>query len=251
MIDHNNLGEFADPVNYDLEQNHERGIPFYSALAEETGGPLLELACGTGRVTIPLARRGFDITGVDVTPGMIAQARRKSAALPINWVVADARTLRIDRQFRLIFMTGNPFQAFLGRADQEALLESINRHLHPGGLFAFETRNPRWADLNTDDVEEHWQTYTDKDGNEVRVSGTRWYDHVRQVLHYTTYRRWRAGGQDHETATRIALRYVFPQELEALFHYNGFTIVRSYGDWDLTPLTADSPSMICVCRRRE
>jgi ubiquinone/menaquinone biosynthesis C-methylase UbiE len=103
MIDHNNLEEFADPRNYDLEDNSDTGIAFYTALAQETGSPVLEIACGTGRVSIPTARLGFTVTGLDIVPGMLEQARRKSAGLPTRWVEGDGRTFDLGEQFRLIF----------------------------------------------------------------------------------------------------------------------------------------------------
>lgn len=261
MIDHNNLEEFADPQNYDIEDSSDTGVAFYAALAQETGGPVLEIACGTGRVSIPIAHLGLAVTGLDIVPGMLALARSKSVGLPARWVEGDARAFDLGQQFRLIFMTGNAFQAFLTRADQQALLERVRAHLHDEGLFAFETRNPRWANtttgreeqgqfanLETREQEEQGQPYTDSSGHTVRVSRTQRYDHVAQILHWTAYRRWRAGDQEQTKITRIAVRYTFPQELEALLYYNGFSIIRQYGDWNLEPLTAASPSIISVCR---
>lgn len=179
----------------------------------------LEIACGTGRVSIPIARLGFTVTGLDIVPGMLALARSKSAGLPMRWVEGDARTFSLGEQFRLIFVTGNAFQGFLTSADQEALLARVRVHLHDEGLFAFETRNPRWTDLETRDEEVEWQTYTNLhriSGRDVRVSKTQVYDHAAQISHWTTYRRWREGDQEQTKITRIALRYTFPQELAAL-----------------------------------
>ncbi len=113
MIDHNNLEEFADPVDYDHQDSSDTGLAFYTALAQEAGSPVLEIACGTGRISIPIARLGFAVTGLDIVPGMLEQARRKSIGLPIRWVEGDARTFDLGEQFRLIFLTGNAFQAFL------------------------------------------------------------------------------------------------------------------------------------------
>lgn len=266
MIDHDNLEEFADPRRYDIEDDSDTGIGFYTALAQETGGPVLEIACGTGRVSIPIARLGYPVTGLDIMPGMLELARSKSANLPTRWVEGDARAFDLGEQFQLVFLTGNAFQAFLTRTDQEALLERVRAHLHDGGLFAFETRNPRWAGLahtephlhgkglfaflETRTEEEHGQTYTDTEGREVHVSRTQEYDHAAQVLQWTTYRRWREGDVEQTRITRIALRYTFPQELAALLHYNGFTIARQYGDWNLEPLSATSPSIIVVSRKQ-
>jgi 2-polyprenyl-3-methyl-5-hydroxy-6-metoxy-1,4-benzoquinol methylase len=78
LIDHNNLEEFSDPVNYDMEDSSDTGIAFYAALAQETNGSVLEIACGTGRVSIPIARLGFAVTGLDIVPGMLERARSSS-----------------------------------------------------------------------------------------------------------------------------------------------------------------------------
>lgn len=266
MIYHDNLEEFADPAGYDRQESSDTGVVFYAALARETGGPVLEIACGTGRVAIPIAKQGFDLTGLDIVPGMLEVARSKAeaAGLPTRWVEGDARTFDLGERFRFVYLTGNAFQAFLTNADQEALLRRVHAHLHEEGLFAFETRNPRWSthsdrnedndglfvDLETRPEEEARPSYTDAHGHEVRVSRSRTYDHVAQILHWTTYRRWREGAQERTNITRIALRYTFPQELAALLHRNGLTVVRQYGDWNGEPLTANSPSIIVVCRKR-
>ena len=85
----------------------------------------------------------------------------------------------------------------------------------------------------------------------MQVTGRQHYDHVSQIMHWTTSRRWQVGAAVDTRVTRIATRYVFPQELEALLHYNGFTIVRQYGDWEGERLTAESPRMITVCQKAE
>jgi SAM-dependent methyltransferase len=268
VLDHDNLEEFADAAGYDIEDDSDAGVGFYAALAQETGGPILEIACGTGRASLPIARLGLAVTGVDIVPGMLDQARRKSAGLPVRWVEGDARTFDLGERFRLVFLTGNAFQAFLTRADQEALLGGVRAHLHEDGLFAFETRNPRWAVsagaetpvtgrsedglfafLETRAAEEDHGAYADAQGREVRVSKTQAYDHLAQVLLWTTYRRWQEGNVEQTKVTRIAVRFTFPQELEALLAHNGFTVLRRYGDWGGEPLTAASPSIILVCRR--
>lgn len=260
MIAHNNLEEFADPVNYDRQDTSDTGVAFYAALAQETGGPVLEIACGTGRVTIPIARLGFAVTGLDIVPGMLEQARSKAVGLPTRWIEGDARTFDLGEQFRLIFLTGNAFQAFVTNADQAALLQCVRTHLHDEGLFAFETRNPLLPNsktpeglfliLETDDEEKEWPSFINANGYEVRISTTQVYDHVAQIVQVTGYKRWREGGEEHTKITRTALRYTFPQELAALLHYHGLTIIRQYGDWNGEPLTATSPSIIVVCRKR-
>jgi SAM-dependent methyltransferase len=266
------LDEYGDADNYDIGED-DVGLDFYTALAQETGGPVLELGCGTGRVAIPMAQSGLEVTGLDAVPGMLAQARRKSeaAGVPVRWVEADARAFDLGERFRLIFLTGNTFQAFLTNADQEALLRCARAHLLEDGLLAFETRNPRWrgmadgpdprlpqrsegqgafAFLETRAEEADERTYTDVNGREIRATLTQSYDHISQVLQWTGYQRWYEGGELMTKTGGVAVRFTFPQELDALLHYNGFDVVRRYGDWDLSPLSATSHSIIVVCRKR-
>ena len=252
MIPHDNLEEFSDPANYDLEEG-ERSAPriaFYCDLASSVGGPVLEVACGTGLVAIPVAARGLAVTGVDLAHPMLNYARLKAQRhqLPIHWIEADARQLDLGREYQFIYLTGNAFQAFLRREDQESLLASIKRHLAAHGTFAFETRNPSGHDLSPILNEEYERSYTSVEGHRVALSYTQIYDPLAQVMHWTTYRRWSDGEGDHAKETRIACRFTYPQELEALLHYNGFQIVQQYGNWNKEALTAGSPSIITICK---
>jgi 2-polyprenyl-3-methyl-5-hydroxy-6-metoxy-1,4-benzoquinol methylase len=213
---------------------------------------VLEIACGSGLVSIPIAAQGWNVTGVDLARPMLEHARRKAEArgLEARWVEADGRSFDLGTQYRFIFLTGNAFQAFLGREDQEALLASVRRHLAPHGVFAFETRNPSGLHLTTQAAEEFDQSYISVEGHQVSVSFTQMYDSIAQIIYWTSYRRWNDGQRDHTKETHIACRFTFPQELETLLHYNGFQIVQQFGNWNKEPLSASSPSIISICRTR-
>lgn len=255
MINHSNLEEFNDPANYDIEETASSAarIKFYTDLAIEVGEPALEIACGTGIVTLPIAACEIAVTGVDLTRPMLTHARKKAREQKIGFdlVEADARQFHFDKRFSFIYITGNAFQAFLQRADQERFLACVQRHLAPDGIFAFETRNPSGHNLSDQLDEEHWLTYQNIQGRTVNVSGTQSYDPLAQVMHWTTYRRWTASNEVRSTVTRIACRFTYPQELEALLHYNGFRILQQYGDWDKSDLTEKSESIIMICQLRE
>lgn len=116
--DFDNLLEYTDAVIYDAEIEAETkdpfmpDSPFYLALAQQIEGKVLELGCGTGRYTIPLAERGVDITELDIMPQMLERAKSKARSLSIPWVEEDVRTFHLNEQFDLMIETGGPFNTY-------------------------------------------------------------------------------------------------------------------------------------------
>jgi 2-polyprenyl-3-methyl-5-hydroxy-6-metoxy-1,4-benzoquinol methylase len=157
MIASNNLEEYKNPKLYDLENSHyEPDGPFFLQLAQQIGDPVLEVGCGTGRITIPLAQQGIDITGLDVVPQMIERARQKAPELPIQWLHGDARPFRLERRFHLIFESGALFQHLLTRKDQEAFLARAGEHLEPDGRLVIGSIVPTADMMETDETEKAW-----------------------------------------------------------------------------------------------
>jgi SAM-dependent methyltransferase len=246
-----NLIEYADPEIYDLENDEfEPSGPFILEIAQKTGGPILELGCGTGRLTIPLAAHGFDITGLDIVPAMIDRAKEKSQGSPIEWIQADVRDFHLHGTYRLIFESGSVFQHMLTRPDQEAFLARVREHLHTDGLFVVSTIFPHASLLYAVEDEQEWFNTQHPNGYDIKVSGTEFYDAVRQVKVETAHRRWKDNnGLEVVRVAPLSLRYIFPQELEALLHYNGFEVVERYGGYDSAPLTNASRMLIYICRK--
>lgn len=243
-----NLAEYSQPDLYDLENpDFEPDGSFYLALTQQYPGAVLDLGCGTGRITIPLARQGVAITGLDVMPAMLARAQSKAADLPITWIEADARTFQLSTQFQLILDTGATLQHLLERADHEAVLARVREHLAPDGCVVFHTFAPHPTRL-VDLAEHDWFTYTNQAGQMIRVSGSVGYEHQRQVFHEDAIRRWQdPAGQEVARFAPLARRMFFPQEFELLLHYNGFLVTQRYGNWDGSPITNESQLMIVVC----
>ena len=253
MSDHEYLEGYRDPETYDvMEAGYDEDRPFIEQWARKLGGPVLDLACGTGTIAIRLARQGYQVTGLDIIPEMIEWASRKATAqaVAVDWMVADARTFQLEQRFHLIYMVGNAFQHFLTRADQEALLARVREHLHPEGYFLFGTRNPSPRNLFETRYPEP-QMYTMPDGRLLVSTERQEYDPIAQIQYYTFDDQWRyPDGRQEEKTQHTALRYVFPQEMEALLYYNGFQILARHGNWRQEPLTATSREMIYVCQRR-
>jgi SAM-dependent methyltransferase len=253
MKTNDNLSEYADPELYDLEnQDFEPDGLFLLDVAKKLNGPVLEVGCGTGRITIPLAKNHVDITGLDVVPEMIQRAKEKAGGLPIHWIIEDIRSFHLAQSFRLIFETGSVFQHLLNRIDQESYLARVRDHLEEQGRFIFGLMFPHPELLSSEESEKEWFQYEDHHGHTIRVSGTEFYDSIRQVKLETAYRRWvDENGKEILKVAPLSLRYTFPQEIETLLHYNGFGIVEQYGDWEWSPLTGKSRIIISVCKRQD
>lgn len=168
-----NLEEYDDPVSYDIENNAYLGeLPFLMEWASKKGGPIVDLACGTGRMTIPLASNGFKVIGVDLHAGMLEQAKKKAEELDleIEWVEQDCTQLELHNASPLIYMVGNSIQHFHSNESQNMLLSSIHKHLEDDGVFIFGTRFPNAEELLQPSTEEYWKTYFDTTCNkEVEV----------------------------------------------------------------------------------
>ena len=253
MDNNTNLSDYADPEIYDLEnQDFEPDGPFFLDYARKLNGSVLELGCGTGRITIPLAQNNINITGLDVVPGMIQRAKQKAENLSIQWVIDDIRRFNLNQVFRLIFETGSVFQHLLTRKDQVSYLARVKEHLDDDGRFIFGLMFPHPELLISDETEKEWYQYKDNKGNNIVVTGTELYDPIRQVKLETAYRRWTdINGNELLKIAPLSLRYTFPQEIETLLFYNGFDIVDKFGDCDYSQLTNKSRMMIFVCRKQK
>ena len=254
MTYNSNFDTYADPINYDLESGpYNPDSSILLELASQANGRILELGCGTGRITIPLAERGIEITALDILPHLLDYARNQAAKsqvgeLPIQWVCQDVRTFQLDANYPLIFAKGGVFNHLLARADQEAMLASVRQHLAPNGKFIIDIGFKRPNKMVEVPEEKDWYTFTDKDGRLIQVSGIDHYDHLQQIWYQTSTQHWQENGRTRQSKPiQLALRYIMPQEMEALLHYNGFKVLARYGDWQGNPLTEESYEQIYLC----
>ena len=167
-----------DGRHYDALKT-QNDVTFYLAQAQATAGSVMEIGCGTGRVTIPLAAAGVDITGLDVSASMLEEAKRKadSQGLRIDWVAADGRSFDLGRRFALIMMPFNTLQFFRDTAALGQLLRCVKSHLGDEGRFVFDVFNPQVSFLASDPTARYERArYPDPHGGgEVVLEETREY----------------------------------------------------------------------------
>ena len=247
-----NLSAYADPILDELVSGVPKidGTRFFEVIAQ-TRGPILELGCGYGRITIPLAQRGIsNLTGLELCPTSLAYARQKGGDLPIRWVEADVRDFHLGQSYALIFARGGVFDFLLTRADQEAMLACVREHLAEGGQFMFDTCNWWLSQMVNAPDEVAWFNLTHPNGRQVYFSGTDRYDYARQLRFQTCTERWDSPtGELVREPWALTLRYTMPQDIETLLHYNGFNVVYKAAEYDGTPASSEKPASWFICER--
>ncbi len=218
-------------------------VGFYLDLARRTGGPVLELGCGTGRVLLPIAREGIACVGVDASPAMLAVLRGKKP--PRNLNVVEARIEDLDlgrRRFRLIT---SPFRALSHLLDVEtqlAALARVRRHLARGGLFAFDLFDPKLERIALAHEPEHLAARFLRDGHDVRRFDTVERDHTRQLM--TVSMRFEGARPEDSGASQVTLRWYYRFEVEHLLARVGFEIAEIFGGFDRRPWTAGQETVV-------
>jgi SAM-dependent methyltransferase len=220
---------------------------FYTRYAAAAHGPTLELACGTGRLTIPLAGKAIDIVGIDIAESMLSVAREKAAETGVHpfFERADVRNFTLNRQFGLVFFPNNSIAHLHSIVDARACLSRVRQHLFRDGLFIVDFFNPSLPILCRDpSVRFPVKEYQGKSGERVVVTETVRYDPATQISHV----RWYFQRNGKEQVCTLDMRIYFPQELDALLMQNGFEIVEKFGDFLGTPFTSESQQQLLVCR---
>lgn len=230
---------------YDIENPRGADTDFYVHLAGELGARrIVDLGCGTGLLTRELALPGRQVVGVDPSPAMLAVARRYPGAHRVRWIEGDASVLGRPRA-DLLVMTGNVVQVFLDDAGWLAALAAIHAALRPGGILAFESRNPlarAW---------EHWnraETYAKFDSpNGPMESWLEVFSAAHGRVKMQGYNVFLSSGE--MVVVDSELRFRDRDEIENSLKAIGFAVEEEYGDWSRGSLEDDSPTMVFVARR--
>jgi SAM-dependent methyltransferase len=231
-------------------------VMFYGDAARQYGDPILELGCGTGRITMELAEAGKRITGLDLSERMLERAVKKRAKLlveareRVHLVQGDMKRFDLGEKFRLIIIPFRPFQHLLEVQQQVDCLGCVRKHLAPGGklvLDVFQTDAERMHDpvhMREALVTE----YKTADGRQVkiseRVAAFHRADQINDVE--MIYSVVHPSGRKERLVFAWPLRYFFRYEIEHLLLRCGFKVKALYGNFDRSPIVDDSPEMIFV-----
>ena len=246
---------------YDLDLVDDPGdLDLYLALAGRVAGPVLELAVGTGRLAVPLAAAGHEVTGVDVDPAMLARARSAAAAAGgdvaarLELVEADIVGLMLPAagRFRLAFVALNSLLLLDSRSAQRAALATLAAHLAPGGLAVVDVWTPAPEDLVRFDGRVSLEYLRSEPGTDRFVTkvASAEYDPVRQAIRLTTIYEEGAPGEPAARWARIdRLRLVSVDELTGFAEDAGLRIEIVAGGYDLEPVGPAGDRAVLVAVR--
>jgi SAM-dependent methyltransferase len=228
-------GEVA--ARYDAETADMPVVPVVDFLLPLAGGGALELAIGTGRIALPLAERGVRVAGIDLSPDMVAELRKKPGGDSIPVTIGDMTTTRVDGTFSLAYVVYNSIFNLRTQERQVACFENAAAHLEPGGAFVVEIMVPELQRLPRGDRFLLFDASPDHVGFDE-------FDLVTQGLtshHYDPERG---------TYSTFPGRYIWPSELDLMARIAGLTLRERWADWDRSPFTAESSKHVSVWEKR-
>lgn len=236
---------YDDSVLYDLVHGafaDDESLAFFQAQIALAGDTVLELACGSGHILIPLAEKGVKICGLDISAEMLAKANEKALNQKVKIDVGkgDMRNFELNRKFNLIFIAGNSLQHLTQLSEIEACFKSVKRHLKPNGKFLIEVFNPYIPLL----MREIGKRFAVGDYGKICLSEDVNYDSATQINHIN-WHFWNRT-TDEEKMLSFEMRQFFPQELDELFTYNDFRIEQKFGGRDKSAFTSNSLQQIIV-----
>lgn len=244
---------FDDGVLYDLAIGaYGDDLDFYLGLAKAANGPILDLACGTGRILLPCLQAGMDVEGLDLSPAMLARLRHKAAARGVSARVAEASmsSFELPRRFALIMICCNTFPHNLTADDQIATLRSCRDHLTPGGLLAFDTFFPGPHVIMATDNQRvlELEIKHPDTGLPIRCYDNRSFDRVRQLQHSKNEIEFldAAGNIAVTHRNETTARWIYKNEMELLLRLAGFERWRIFGGFDRRPLESETDAMIVL-----
>lgn len=214
-------------------------VDFLAPLAD--GGPVLELAVGTGRVALPLAARGLTVEGVEASPEMVAHLRAKPGGADMPVTIGDMADVPVAGPYRLVYLVFNTLFNLVSEERQAGCFRNVARVLAPGGAFVIETFVPDPANFDRD--EQVQVREVTEDSATIRLHR---YDRAAQTFVRQTVTFDAAGVH----LKPFAMRYAWPEQVDELAERAGLRLTERYAEWDRSPFDADSRSHISVYRLR-
>lgn len=243
---------------YDAENAHwTDDLPFYAEMAAQTGGPILDIGSGTGRVLFYLARHGYRVWGFETSPQMLARAHRHLEELPalqkrVTMLEGDVLGVQLEERFALITISYHTFMHLRTQEEQIAALERCREWLKPGGQVVIDLPDVGSLFATPDDGSVVLErTFVEPEsGRLVMQQSVSELDRAAQLMHITwIYDELDSDGVVRRLVAPLTLHYYFPAEMHLLLRLAGLREVAFYGDYDFGPFADGCPRMIVVAEK--
>ncbi len=229
--------------------NQREDIRIWKALAEEFGGPILELCCGSGRITQELIKDGHNIYAIDNSNEMLDILKAKNLQ-SLKILNSQMTTFKLDRKFKFVMISYSSFQQLLTLDEQIKCLNNIHDHLEDGGVLAMDI-NPRICE--GDDILLRIHSYTAEypiNNSTVTMYTSHKIDRINQIKHWKDeYLEIAENGKEQRTYVDISLKECCKDYMKLLFDKCEFEIINIYGDFERGNVTEDSENLIYVVRK--
>jgi len=254
------VAEFYDPA---YEHRRQVDIEFFIAYSQRARGRTLELGCGTGRILIPAAISGCEITGIDLSPYMLQKCQDKLDKQPnevqerVRLIQGNMTDFNTGETYSVVTIPFRPFQHLITVEEQKACLQCINRHLVPQGLLIFDLFHPFpprlvYDSKYTAEIEDLPEMKL-PDGRTLRrttrASGfyrDQQYNDI-EIIYYVSH----PDGRTERLVEAFPMRYFFRYEVEHLLTLCEFNVIDLFGDFDKSSFSADSPEMIFIAGKKD
>jgi len=252
------VAEYYDHVP---DYRNRKDVSFFVELAQKINGSVLEIGSGTGRILIPIARKGTSVTGLDNSETMLELCRNKLKKEPkevrkrVKLLHEDMRKFDAGVEFNLIISPFRPFQHLLTVEDQLSCLKCVHNHLVKNGTFVLDLFNPSLPFLTE---EKYFSEQQEPEGFETederkikrsfRFVSRDYFKQVNdtELIYYVTY----PNGKKERLVHRFPMRYLFKYEAEHLLARAGFQIEELYGDYDKNPYGTNYPGELIFVTRK-
>lgn len=254
----NDYTDFAHLYDFDDRSITKDDIPFFLEYAKKINGDILELACGTGRVLLPLAKAGFNVWGLDITKEMLEQFKMKLSRETedvqnrVTLIEQDMTSFKLDKKFSMITIPYRTFQLLINDTDQINCLKNVHSHLSDNGTFILTVFRPGQLteDWTKYPEQEDWSRKDEETGITYKATNAKTGIDVNKQIIYPdlNYYITEKSGEVKKLTQRVALKYYQEYQIKNLLQETGFEVVEEFGYYDKRPL-GEGTEYILVCKK--
>ena len=238
---------YSDPKLYDAAHAWKTNdIEFITNCALEHGGPILEMASGTGRLAVPLIKKGFTYTGVELSQSFVEFTKKKLTLIKSDHdiVQGDMKNIDLKKKYNFIFIAFNSICHLLTNKDLSAFFNCVYAHLLDGGLFLIDTFVPNPIFLYRPNLKTHVMDFDLPNGERCIVNEVNQYDPKTQINQIKWY---------FESSTvnefLFDMHMIYPDTMDRLLNESGFVINDKFGDYDKSQFSSESHLQIYLCTK--